>query len=135
MNYLWIDLWDKRSWLAYNVWNIIFSLDYVQRLDFYKTIKKIVLEKNIETIVVGLPYDLYDKDHKQLNKTLKVIERLKEVFPDLIIDSIDERFTTFQSYDILSSMNLSKSEMLQKKDSMSAYLILESYMNKKIKDL
>ena len=135
MNYLWIDLWDKRSWLAYNVWNIIFSLDYVQRLDFYKTIKKIVLEKNIETIVVGLPYDLYDKDHKQLNKTLKVIERLKEVFPDLIIDSIDERFTTFQSYDILNQMWYKKNEILQKKDSMSAYLILESYMNKKIKDL
>ena len=112
MNYLWIDLWDKRSWLAYNVWNIIFSLDYVQRLDFYKTIKKIVLEKNIETIVVGLPYDLYDKDHKQLNKTLKVIERLKEVFPDLIIDSIDERFTTFQSYDILNQMWYKKNEIL-----------------------
>ena len=47
---LWIDLWDKRSWIAYNVEWIIFSLPYVERLNLIKYLKKIVLEKKIEGI-------------------------------------------------------------------------------------
>lgn len=131
MNLLWIDLWDKRSWIAYNVEWIIFSLPYVERLNLIKYLKKIVLEKKIEGIVVWLPYDLYNKDTKQLDKTLKFIEKLKLIFPDILIESIDERFTTFESYNILSQLNLTRSEILDKKDWMSAYLILESYINKK----
>jgi len=131
MNLLWIDLWDKRSWIAYNVEWIIFSLPYVERLNLIKYLKKIVLEKKIEGIVVWLPYDLYNKDSKQLDKTLKFIEKLKLIFPDILIESIDERFTTFESYNILSQLNLTRSEILDKKDWMSAYLILESYINKK----
>lgn len=131
MNLLWIDLWDKRSWIAYNVEWIIFSLPYVERLNLIKYLKKIVLEKKIEWIVVWLPYDLYNKDTKQLDKTLKFIEKLKLIFPDILIESIDERFTTFESYNILSQLNLTRSEILDKKDWMSAYLILESYINKK----
>ena len=135
MKILAIDLWDKRSGLAYNFWEIIFTLPYVERFKLVWELKKIIKEKEIEKIVVWLPYDLYWVDNKQLDKTLKFIESLKKTFPKMIFDTIDERFTTFESYNILSSMNLSKNEMLQKKDSMSAYLILESYMNKKIKDL
>lgn len=131
MNLLWIDLWDKRSWIAYNVEWIIFSLPYVERLNLIKYLKKIVLEKKIEGIVVWLPYDLYNKDTRQLDKTLKFIEKLKLIFPDILIESIDERFTTFESYNVLSQLNLTKSEILDKKDWMSAYLILESYINKK----
>lgn len=131
MNYLGLDLGDKRTWVSYNVWNIILTLPFIERLKLFKDLKKIVEEKNIDTIVVGLPFDLYWKDDKQLQKTLKVVDKLKEIFPNKNIDTIDERFTTFESYNILQNLNLSKKEMLEKKDSMSAYLILESYLNKK----
>jgi RNase H-fold protein (predicted Holliday junction resolvase) len=51
-----------------------------------------------------LPYDLYNIDHKQLDKTKKFIEKLKIIFPDLKIDSIDERFTSFEADSILRTM-------------------------------
>lgn len=126
MNYLSIDLWDKRCWLAYsNMW-FIFMLPFVNRSEIIPKLKKIILEKNISKIIVWLPYDLYNNDLKQLNKTKLFIKKLKEIFKNIEIDEIDERFTTFESLNILNW--LSKNEIENKKDSMSAYLILESYL-------
>jgi len=49
---------------------------------------------------------LYNTDLKQLNKTKKFIEKLKIIFPDIKIDTIDERFTTFEAENILRSMKI-----------------------------
>ncbi len=126
MNYLSIDLWDKRCWLAYtNMW-IIFMLPFVNRTEITSKLKKIILEKNISKIIVWLPYDLYNSDFKQLNKTKIFINKLKEIFKDIEIEEIDERFTTFESLNILNWLR--KKEIENKKDSLSAYLILESYL-------
>lgn len=130
MNYLWIDLWDKNCWLAYSLEWIIFTLPQVERHTLVNELKKIIKEKNIWTIVVWLPYDLYWKDLNQLDKTKKFIEKLKDIFPEIKIDWIDERFTTFESLNILGSFE-KKSNISSKKDSMSAFLILESYLNKR----
>lgn len=130
MNYLWIDLWDKNCWLAYSLEWIVFTLPQVERHTLVNELKKIIKEKNIWTIVVWLPYDLYWKDLNQLDKTKKFIEKLKDIFPEIKIDWIDERFTTFESLNILGSFE-KKSNISSKKDSMSAFLILESYLNKR----
>lgn len=126
MNYLSIDLWDKRCWLAYsNMW-FIFMLPFVNRTEIISKLKKIILEKNISKIIVWMPYDLYNNDLKQLNKTKVFTKKLKEIFKDIEIYEIDERFTTFESLNILNW--LKKQEIENKKDSLSAYLILETYL-------
>ena len=126
MNYLSIDLWDKRCWLAYtNMW-IIFMLPFVNRNEIISKLKKIILEKNISKIIVWMPYDLYNNDLRQLNKTKIFITKLKEIFKNLEIEEIDERFTTFESLNILNW--LKEKQIENKKDSLSAYLILESYL-------
>ena len=127
MNYLSIDLWDKRCWLAYtNMW-IIFMLPFVARVALIWELKKIIIQKEISKIIIWLPFDLYGKDLNQLNKTKKFISKLRNIFPNIEIIEIDERFTTFQSINILTQMWES---IEQNKDSMSAYLILETYLNK-----
>lgn len=129
MNYLWIDLWDKLCWISYtNSW-IIFTLPSVKRVELVWSIKRLIKEKNISIIVVWLPYDLYGVNTKQLEKTLKFIDKIKIIFPDILIDSIDERFTTYESINILNE--LWEKDKFSKKDSLSAYLILDSYINKK----
>ncbi len=129
MNYLGIDLWTKNCWLAYTLEGIVFALPQVERHKLVNELKKIILQKNIEVIVVWLPYDLYGKDKKQLERTLDFIEKLKNIFPALKIEWIDERFTTFESLNILSSFE-KKENIASKKDSMAALLILESYLEK-----
>ncbi len=126
MNYLSIDLWDKKCGLAYTNMGIIFTLPFVVRIALMSELKKIIIAKNISTIVIGMPYDLYWIKNKQLNKTKKFIVKLKDIFKDIPIIEIDERFTTFEAKNIL---NLSwEKDIENKKDSMSAYLILESYL-------
>jgi RNase H-fold protein (predicted Holliday junction resolvase) len=44
---------------------------------------------------------------------------------------MDERFTTFESFHILSEIWEKPQKIQEKKDSLSAYLILESYMRRK----
>lgn len=129
MNYLSIDLWDKRCWLAYtNMW-IIFTLPYVDRVKIIWELKKIIISKNISKIIIWMPYDLYWKDHVQLDKTKKFIQKLKINFPDIQIIEVDERFTTIESINILK--DLWSKNIQDDKDSMSAYLILETFLNKK----
>lgn len=129
MSYLGIDLWNKTCWLAYTLEWIIFTLPQVERHKLVNELKKIIKEKNIEVIVVWLPYDLYGKDKRQLERTLDFIEKIKNIFPLVKIEWIDERFTTFESLNILSSFE-KKENIVSKKDSMSAFLILESYLEK-----
>lgn len=129
MNYLSIDLWDKRCWLAYtNMW-IIFTLPYVDRVKIIWELKKIIISKNISKIIIWMPYDLYWKDHVQLDKTKKFTQKLKINFPDIQIIEVDERFTTIESINILK--DLWSKNIQHDKDSMSAYLILETFLNKK----
>lgn len=130
MNYVGIDLWDKRCWLAYsNMW-FIFTLDAVPRFTLVSELKKLLKEKDIWKIVIGMPYDLYGKNLKQLEKTQKFIIKLKQIFKDAEIIEMDERFTTFEAIWFLNDF-WNKKEIMEKKDSMSAYLILERYLSKK----
>ncbi len=131
MNYLWIDLWDKLCGLAYTLEGVIFTLPAVKRVEIIKTLQKIIWEKKITTIVVWLPYDLYGIDTRQLEKTQKFIEKLKNIFPQIEILGEDERFTTFEAYNILETSSTHKKNIKEQKDSLSAFLILESYVNKK----
>lgn len=129
MNYLSIDLWNKLCWLAYNsVWNIIFTMDSIPRVELVNKLKKIIIEKNIQSIIIWMPYDLYWIDNKQFIKTKKFIDKLRIIFPDIEIEEIDERFTTFESINFLKS--IWEKNIKQKKDSLSAYFILESYLQK-----
>jgi len=129
MNYLSIDLWTKRCWIAYTVEGIIFTTPWVPRFNLINNLKKIILEKKIDVIIVWMPYDLYWIDKKQLEKTKNFVNKLKQIFKQIKIDIEDERFTTYESINILNKYE-KKENILDKKDSLSAFLILESYLNK-----
>jgi len=124
--YLWIDLWDKRCWIAIYIEWIVLPKWIISRHLIVNEIKKLIKEYGIKTLVVGLPYDLYRNDKKQLNKTILFIEKLKYIFPMQKIEWIDERFTSFEADMILDSMWIKNK--IWKKDDISAVLILESYL-------
>lgn len=124
--YLAIDLWDKRCWIAVTIEGIVIPKDIIPRTSLINSLKRYINDYKIKVIVVGLPYDLYNLDHKQLDKTKKFIEKLKLIFPDVKVDSIDERFTSFEADSILKTMWIKDTSC--QKDAISASLILESYL-------
>ena len=126
--YLWIDLWDKRCWLAIEVEGIVLPKWIILRPKLITELRKLIKEYNIEIIVVWLPYDLFGKNLKQLNKTKVFIEKLKDIFPKINIEGIDERFTSFEADLVLETMWIKDKQW--NKDDISAALILESFIKK-----
>lgn len=126
--YLWIDFWNKRCWIAIFLEWVIIPKDIVPTEKIFKVLWKYIDYYKIKIIIVWLPFDLYGKDLKQLEKTKKFIEKLKNIFPDLKVEEIDERFTTFEAENILEI--IWEKEKFWKKDSISASLILESYLKR-----
>jgi len=128
MSILAIDYWDKRCWLAIEVENIAIPKEIVDRQKINYFIAKYISQYNIKIIVIWLPYDLYWKNLKQLEKTKRFIRELKNKYKSVKIDSIDERYTTFEAEKVLESIWIDEKKW--KKDAISAALILESYINK-----
>jgi len=121
-----IDLWNKRCWIALEVQKIAIPKKVVARVNIIKELKSFLREyKDITNIIVWLPYDLYQKDFKQLDRTKNFIEKLKLIFPDKEIIWVDERFTTFWAEEVLRKM---WKNINSEKDDISASLILESYL-------
>ncbi|MDP2091118.1 MAG: Holliday junction resolvase RuvX [Candidatus Gracilibacteria bacterium] len=126
--YLGIDLGDKRCGISVYIQGVILPKGIVDRHLLISVLKKLIKEYDITTIVVGLPYDLYGKKLKQLDKTNIFIQKLKNIFPMQKIDGIDERFTSFEADFVLNSMGIKNK--IGNKDDISAVLILESYLSK-----
>ena len=113
--------------MAIEVENIAIPKEIVDRQKINTYISKYIKQYDINIIVVWLPYDLYWKDLKQLEKTKRFIRELKNKYKSVKIDSIDERYTTFEAERVLESIWIDEKKW--KKDAISAALILESYIN------
>ena len=136
MTALAIDYWDKRCGIALEIENIAIPKEIVLKVDIIKTLKKYLEKnKNIDTVIVWLPYDLYNKDKTQLNKTKEFIRELENKFKNkwYKIYWIDERFTSFEADSVLKQLWNKNNHW--EKDAISASLILETYLNNKNKNV
>lgn len=115
-----LDLGDKRVWIAHENLGLAFPREIIPRVEILQYLKKLEQEYSYETILVGLPYDLYGKNTKQLEKTEKFIKKLQLFFPEKNIIWWDERFSTFEA-----RIDNAKWKYI---DDISASLILQSYL-------
>lgn len=114
-----IDLWDVRVWVAYECQWVALPLAIVPRVQIISYLRRYISKNNIHTFVVGLPYDLYGKKTKQLEKTQRFIEKLKKNFPDIDIVWHDERYSTYLAWELTN----------KQKDDIAALIILQSYID------
>lgn len=93
---------------------------------FTKKLLTLVVEKNIEEIVIGLPLGLAGHDSPQTGKVRSTAARIEEI-TGLPTHLEDERFTTRQASQLLAGTHGLPPHHL---DSVSAQLILESWWNR-----
>ncbi len=94
----------------------------------------ILLEKqkgwNIDTIIVGLPLHLTGVESERSKETRCLSESLQTLFPNKNIRLFDERLTSLQAERSMKEMGqLSRKERAQKVDSISALILLQSYLD------
>lgn len=95
-----------------------------------KKIDELLEIYNIDTIVVGMPYNMNGTKSERAELTEKLIHKLKCKYNNLKIDYIDERLTTVAAHKTMNFLNINKHKKRNIVDTISAVYILETYMER-----
>ena len=135
--YIGIDYGVKRTGVSISDYNkvISFPLDTIETPKLMIYLEDLIPNEKIEKVIIGKPLKLNNQIHELENDIAKFIKSLQFVFPKIIIERIDERYTSKISNSIIRQSGINQKSRMNKSiiDKISASLILESYliMNKK----
>lgn len=91
---------------------------------------KIATEENAEMIVVGLPLNMDGTRGARAEKTDVFCEMLRGLC-SLPVETIDERRTTVSAYNIMIETGTKKSKKRSIVDTISAEIILQTFIDKR----
>ena len=96
--------------------------------DFLAFVEKIIDEKKVNKIVVGLPKNLKNQDTLSTQRARDVAQMLKEKL-EIEIIFWDERLTSSQVGRMFQDMGVKKKKRKEKVDVLAAVLILQNYLD------
>ncbi|MFL2622422.1 MAG: Holliday junction resolvase RuvX [Candidatus Marisimplicoccus sp.] len=130
--YIGIDYGKKRTGVSISDHNkvISFPLDTIETSKLIIYLENLIPSENIEKVIIGKPLKLKNQLHELENDIIQFIELLQVIFPNIIIERIDERYTSKISNLIIRQSGINKKSRMNKSiiDKISASLILESYL-------
>lgn len=87
-------------------------------------------KEGVDTIVIGYPRQMNNQLSEAVTYIQPVINRIKKVFPNMIIELVDERFTSKIAFQTMIDGGVKKKDRQNKAlvDTISATIILQSYM-------
>ncbi len=93
-------------------------------------LREYMANENVEAIIIGYPKTLDNKPSGLLKQLEPFINRLRNIFSDIEIHLIDERFTSSIARQAMIDGGMKKSDRQKKEniDKISASLILQSYL-------
>jgi putative Holliday junction resolvase len=128
-----IDYGQKRIGLAVtDELKIIASpLDTILVKDIHEFLKQYIAKNPVELILVGLPKTLDNKPSESTPFVENFVSWLKNAFPQIPIERVDERFTSKMAFQSMIDSGISKKARKDKAliDKISATIILQSYMS------
>ena len=109
------------------------ALGTVHAKDVLAYVKQYVEREEVGTFVVGEPRQLDGTESESAQHVRGFVRTLRRTFPSVPVEMVDERFTSK-----MASASIAQSGMAKKKrqdkdliDSVSAVLILQSYLERK----
>ena len=96
--------------------------------DFLERLKKLLVEKEIDLILVGLPRNMDGSYGPAALKVQAFVAVLKMVIT-VPIKTWDERLTSAQANKILIQANVRRAKRKEKVDKMAAAILLQSYLD------
>ena len=95
-------------------------------------LKDIIKKENITKIVLGLPKNMNNTLGQRASITLEFKNKLeKELGIEVIME--DERLTSVISNNVLIQASMSRKKRKKKVDGMASVIILQSYLDRKVK--
>jgi len=114
--------------------SIAFPLKTIENKGIFLYLKEIIQIEKIEAIVLGEPKSLNNKENILFLEVIKFKKKIISLF-SLPVHLVDERFSSKIASKIILDANIKKMKRRDKSliDKVSASLILETYLKKKIK--
>lgn len=95
-----------------------------------KRLEEILDTYKIDTMVIGMPYNMNGTSSERVEVTNKFIHKLKCKFNKIKIETMDERLTTVAAHKTMNILDVNKKSKRNIVDTISAEYILEMYINK-----
>ena len=95
-----------------------------------RRLDEIFSEYEVDTIVIGMPYNMDGTKTFRAEITEKFIHKLKCKYNKMKIETMDERLTTVAAHKTMNFLDVNKTKKRGIVDTISAVYILEMYMNK-----
>lgn len=92
-----------------------------------KELEEVITEYNPEKIVIGMPYNENGTSGDRVEKTKKLIHKIKCKFNIEIVEQ-DERYTSIEASQIMNEIGIKKKKKRKVIDQIAAVLILEGYL-------
>lgn len=105
---------------------MVFTADLKMYLDSY------LYEEDVETFVVGMPTNLNGSETDATQPVKQFIQALKQAYPNVPVETIDERFSSHEAQQTILAAGAKKSQRANKGliDAVSAAIILQTYLQK-----
>ena len=125
MRILGIDFGEKRIGLAISDEgeSIAFEVGIVAADIFFTELPKIIIEKEVQKIIIGLPLNMSGVDTAKTLEAKAFGEKIQILFPGIPCEFMDERLS--------SSMAQTISGSSKGIDGLAAQIFLQNYLNKK----
>lgn len=95
-----------------------------------RRLDEIFSEYEVDTIVIGMPFNMDGTKTFRAEITEKFIHKLKCKYNKMKIETMDERLTTVAAHKTMNFLDVNKTKKRGIVDTISAVYILEMYMNK-----
>ena len=132
MRILSIDYGGKRTGLAVTdpLRIIATALDTVATTEIFDYLQAYCSREPVSNIVVGEPMNTDGTPTHSSEMVAVFVEKIRVLFPEIEIDTYDERFTSVIAKKRMLSMGLKKKDRREKGliDKISAVIILEDYL-------
>ena len=127
-----IDYGQKRTGLAVSDPDrkFAFPLETVPTGKLEEVLKRIVPEQGVTAFVVGDPKDLMNRPSSIAPKINSFVSRLKNLFPEMEVFRVDERFSSSMATQAIRDSGASKKDRQDKAlvDVVSATILLQSWI-------
>lgn len=106
------------------------ALETIPTEKLFTFLENYISSEEVETIVVGFPKSLNDKDTHATAPVRTLMAALEKKFPSIDLVAEDERYTSKMAMDAMIAGGMKKKNRRKKEnlDKISAVLILQSYL-------
>lgn len=139
MRYLGLDLGTKTLGLAISdetacIASSMQTIRYEQEETLFTALQEIIEEYHIQALVLGYPKNMNNTIGPRAEETITFQKKLEERF-SIPVFLQDERLSTVSAHQAMIASNMSRKKRKQKVDSVAATIILQTFLDKKGKEL